>query len=371
MIYDIAVLGLGPSGSSFLKRIEGKGFKVIAFDKDNFPRKKVCAGGLTPKAYRLLEKLFPGIDEVVRVQSKKFVFINNSSKVEVNYNEVLTYLTDRQELDNFLFDSISNSYFEIHTGEKVLSLCKENKIWKIETDKDIYKAKVIIVADGVNSKVARQFKVKRDIGFTYEADIEHSWNDNILIDFSDFSWGYYWIFPKGDFITTGLGELKRKAFDLKEKLFRFNRKFGIEGKIKHQSGFPIPVGKTKNDVYRNNVLFLGDAGGLVDPFTGEGIYYAVKSGVISAEIVMKAFEKGNLDILKLYKELIDESMGKEFFWARTVGNLFFRFKRLNFYVLEKEPSIQKLITSLLTGEISYKQGVKKFFKLLPKLVVRS
>jgi len=108
----------------------------------------------------------------------------------------------------------------------------------------------------------------------------------------------------------------------------------------------------------------------VDPLTGEGIYYAVKSGIIAAEVVAKSFEEGNLEILKLYRELVDGIMGSEFFWAKVVGNLFFKLKRLNFYVIEGMPEIGSLTAVLLTGEVSYREGIGEYFKLLPKSIVR-
>jgi flavin-dependent dehydrogenase len=157
---------------------------------------------------------------------------------------------------------------------------------------------------------------------------------------------------------------------LRERLFQFNRKHGIEGKIRFQKGFPIPAGKRKNDVYRERLLFLGDAGGLVDPLTGEGIYYAVESGVIAAEVVAKSFEEGNLEILKLYRKSVDRVMGSEFFWAKIVGNLFFRLKGLNFYVIERIPEVGSLTAALLAGEVSYRKGIGKYFKLLPESIVR-
>ena len=370
MVYDIAISGLGPAGATFLRRISGKGFKIIGFDRENFPRKKLCAGGLTPKAYNLLKGLFPELDRVVRVQSKRFILINGSNRAEVSADTPLAYLTDREELDNFLFNSISNQDFEIHTGESVLSLEKEDGFWKVRTDKETYTARVVIAADGVNSRIARQFNVNRNIGFTYEVDVEFEWDDSILIDFSNFSWGYYWIFPKGDFVTTGLGEFKSKTKGLKGKLFQFNKKHGIKGKLRFQRGFPIPSGKRKNDVYRERLLLLGDAGGLVDPLTGEGIYYAVKSGMIAAEVVAKSFEEGNLEILKLYRELVDRVMGSEFFWAKVVGNLFFKLKKLNFYVIKRKPEVGSLTSALLTGEVSYREGIREYFKFLPKSIVR-
>ncbi|TCK04037.1 geranylgeranyl reductase family protein [Phorcysia thermohydrogeniphila] len=371
MVYDVAVSGLGPAGTAFLKGIEGSGLKVIAFDRAEFPRKKLCAGGLTPKAYSLLSSLFSQVERVVRVRVHKFVLCNGGKKVILPSEEVLTYLTDRKELDNFLFESsVKSSDFTVHTKEAVLGVEREGELWRIKTEKGTYRARVVVASDGANSRIARQLKVKRDFGFTFEVDVETPYREEILIDFTDFDWGYYWIFPKGDFVTAGLGEFRKKVPDLKEKLERFNRKHGVVGKTLSSGGFPIPCGKRKNDVLRDRVLFLGDAGGLVDPLTGEGIYSAVKSGVIAADAVRKAFETGDFKVLELYKRVVDEELGSEFFWARVVGNLFFKFKSLNFYVVEKEGSVGQITAELLSGKISYRQGIKEFFKLLLKLLAR-
>ena len=371
MVYDVAVSGLGPAGIAFLKGIEDSGLRIIAFDRAEFPRKKLCAGGLTPKAYSLLSSLFPQIENIVRVKVFRFLLCNGSKKVTVPSKEVLTYLTDRRELDNFLFESlVKSSKFTIHTKETVLGIEKEGNLWKLKTQKDIYRAKIIIAADGVNSRIARQLKVKRNFGLTYEVDVETPFREEILVDFTGFNWGYYWIFPKGNFVTVGLGEFRRKAFGLREKLERFNKKHGVRGKILNSGGFLIPCGKRRNDVLRDRVLFLGDAGGLVDPLTGEGIYFAVKSGVIAASTVKRAFETGNFEVLNLYKRAIDKELGREFFWARIVGNFFFKLKRLNFYVIEREDDVGRLATEILSGKISYKHGIWKFFKLVKKSLVR-
>jgi geranylgeranyl reductase family protein len=371
MVYDVAVSGLGPAGAAFLKRIEGSGLKVIAFDRAEFPRKKLCAGGLTPKAYSLLSSLFPEVEKVVRVKVSRFVLFNGKKRVTVPSEEVLTYLTDRKELDSLLFEAVAGSSdFTVHTGEAVFKVEREGDLWKLRTQKGAYKARVVIAADGANSRIARQLKVKRDFGFTFEVDVLVPWDDEILIDFTGFNWGYYWIFPKGDFVTAGLGEFKSKVSDLKEKLKGFNRKHGVVGKVLNAGGFPIPCGRRKNDVLRDRVLFLGDAGGLVDPLTGEGIYSAVKSGIIAADVVKDAFKTGDFKLLKFYKTSVDKELGSEFFWAKVVGNLFFRFKSLNFYVIEKEDGIGRLTAQVLSGKVSYSRGIKEFFKFFAKLLAR-
>lgn len=373
MIYDVIVSGLGPAGSSFLKRLSGSGLKVLAVEKEEFPRRKPCAGGLTVKAYKLLNGLFPGLEKVVRVSSKSIELHYKDHSAEISAPAVLTYLTDRGELDGYLFELLPHREFKVHTGEKCLSVERlSDGNLSVKTDKDTYTCRILVVCEGVNSRVASQFKVKRDIGFTYEIDVEFKCGSRIVIDFSEFSWGYYWAFPKGDFITTGVGEFKsRELFKrLRELLKGFNAKHGFRGRALWERGFPIPAGRKDNDVYRDRVLFLGDSGGLVDPLTGEGIYYAARSGVIAAEVVKSAFAKGDFSRLSVYKTWIDGEMGEEFKWARVVGKLFFPLRGFNFYLLKRSRELSLLAARLLSGDISYKEGFFSYLKLAPKALFK-
>jgi len=372
MVYDAAVVGLGPAGLSALKVLEGSGLKVLAIESaHSFPRKKPCAGGLTPKAYEALKELFPKIDSVVRKKVNRFFFFNERDSVALPSDEVLTFLTQREELDNFLFNSLKHSQFDIHLGETALTVERDIDGVILNTNKDSYKVKVLLIASGVNSRIARQLGIKREIGFTYESYVESS-KSELIIDFSGFKWGYYWAFPKGEVVTTGLGEFRNRkvASSFRELLLRFNRKHGLDGKETWSSGFPIPAGKSRNDVYRPHILFLGDAGGLVDPLTGEGIYYAAKSGTIAAGVVKRFFSTGEPQILKSYETAVNSLFGKEFKWARIVGRLFFSLKGLNFFVLKRSPGLAQLTAALLSGRISYRESFKRYLKLLPGALLR-
>ncbi len=373
MVYDIIVSGLGPAGCSFLKELSGSGLKVLAIEKEKFPRKKPCAGGLTPKAYKLLSSLFPELEKVVRARSKEIELHYKSRTSLIKSREPLTYLTDRSELDNFLFEELPSEELKIHTGERCISVerLEDGKI-SVKTDKDSYTCRVLIVSDGANSRVANQLKVERDLGFTYEIDVEGKGENRIVIDFTHFSWGYYWAFPKGNFITTGVGEFKSKENfkRLYQLLKEFNEKHGFKGKKIWKGGFPIPAGKGKNDVYRDRVLFLGDAGGLVDPLTGEGIYYAARSGVLAAKVIKSSFEKGNFKVLRTYKELVDSEMGEEFKWARITGRLFFPLRNLNFFLIERSEKVSAIAAKLMSGDISYRDSFFSFFKAVPGALLK-
>jgi geranylgeranyl reductase family protein len=371
MVYDIAVSGLGPAGSVFLKSLTEKKLKVIAFDKEKFPRRKPCAGGLTPKAYELLSSLYPNLNEAVELTVNRFRLTYGEREVILPSPKPLVYLTLREKLDYLLFKGIP-SWVEVREGEEVLSAEREGDCWKVKTDKGEYKARVLISADGVNSRLARLFKIRREIGFTYEADVRKTFREEIVVDFTHFKWGYYWAFPKRGLTTTGLGEFKsRQLFrSLKELLNRFNEKHGIEGPVEWEGGFPIPAGLPQCDCYRDGLLFLGDSAGLVDPLTGEGIYYAARSGQIGAQATERALAEGNLKLLREYEKRVKNEFSPEFRWARVVGTVFFKARSLNFTVIERSKELSELTAQLLSGEIPYRSAFFKFLRLIPTTLVR-
>ena len=369
MRYDVAVIGLGPAGITFLKCIENSGLKVIAFDSSSFPRKKLCAGGLTRKAYLFLKRKFEGIDSVVKFKAFDISLFEGDREVLVTSRSPFIYMTDRKELDNFLFESVADRNC-VHTPEKVLSIEKDENFWRVKTDKDSYTSRVVISSDGVNSRIARQLNIEREIGVTYEADIEVV-SSRTVVDFSGFSWGYFWIFPKGDFVTAGFGELRRgKLYNVVDKFKSFLLKHGIKREQFIGSGFPIPAGKSFNKIYRDNVLFLGDAGGLVDPLTGEGIYYAARSGEVAAEIVTESFETGDFSSLRNYEVKVNREFGRQFKWARISGAIFFRTKGLAFKFLERDKSLREIVGEVLSGNASYRESFFEFAKRSFKSIVR-
>ena len=366
MVYDIAVVGLGPSGTAFLKGVEGLNLNVIAFEALSFPRRKLCAGGLTEKAYRLLKGLFPEVDSVVRFRSKEVFLHSGKREVCVGGNSPLIYMTDRAELDYLLFRSVAEK-FNIHMPERVVSVERNGSLWRLRTERDSYRARVVVASDGVNSRIANLLGVKRQIGMTFESDIEVDF-DRTVIDFTGMDWGYFWVFPKGGFVTAGFGEMRRGIRGFKERMEFFLRKHGIGAGFRG-SGFPIPAGRGFNKIYVDGVLLLGDAGGLVDPLTGEGIYYAARSGQIAAKSVADFFSSGDGRSLKDYEIWVNREFGGEFRWARIAGNVFFRSRNIAFRFMEREKELGRVVADVVCGRGSYRQNFFRFSKVALKSIL--
>nr|WP_245807309.1 NAD(P)/FAD-dependent oxidoreductase [Desulfurobacterium atlanticum] len=342
------------AGCCAAKKLENSGCNFIVFETFNFPRKKLCGGGLTEKSLNLLTSLFPDVEKCVKVKSNRVYFVNENSILETSKKVPFIFLTDRKVLDYTIFSSLKSP--NIHTGEKVLSIEKEKNLYIIKTDRDKYRVYSIIGSDGVNSLVSRfcGFKIKK--GITYEIDIEGNTGNSVVVDFTNLKHGYYWIFPKGDYYTTGFGIFSkyklRNPYELNRK---YNLKFKLNRKEISKGGAFVPVFNGKLFPGKERILLAGDAANLVDPFTGEGIYFAALSGIKAAELLLNSKTP-----LTDYEKFLNKNFLSDFRWSNFLRHLFFAFKKPFFKGMEKSEALLKIATDIISGNVCYKEAFKRF-----------
>lgn len=300
--YDVIIVGCGPAGVAAAKILKDNNINFCMIEKEKMPREKLCGGGLTNKSVTLLNKLGFKYNEInlKEITEVELVSKNIDRNMKL-YNKIV--MIDRLEFDyNNLKQVIDNNLFE---EEKVLELNNNLLI----TDKDEYEFKYIIFADGVNG-YSRRLIDNRKFGFC----VEYSSNkvaDKTILDFCAIDKGYGWIFPKVDHTTIGLGNFNKERVDYKNLLLDFSKKYGFEtDEIK---GYFIPSFNKK--IYKKSVIddkyiLVGDSASLVDPVSGEGIYYALYSGMMAAKSIVncinnnKILKKEYLNKTKLiYREL--------------------------------------------------------------------
>ncbi len=358
---------MGVAGCCAAKVLEGSGLKVIAFDSFKFPRKKLCGGGLTLKCYSLLTEVFGDITSVIKGEAHKLYLVNGKSVIKTVSKDPFVLFVDRESFDKFLYETLSNVV--IHNGEKVVAIVREKEVYRIETEKGFYRARFVIGADGVNGITSKVCGVNLKKALTYEMDIESKTKDSALIDFSDFKSGYYWIFPKSDFYTTGFGDFSLlKGRGLEDINLRFNKKYGIRGKIISKGGAFIPVFDGRLYSGKEKILLTGDAASMVDPFTGEGIYFAALSGKRASQLIMKYFDE-RITAAVEYKKFLD-SLNTEFKWALFLRRFFFKFKTSMFKVMEVSDEVRSVATDIISSNIRYSEAFKKFLKASIKLPMR-
>ncbi len=307
-MYDVIIVGGGPAGSIAAERSARNGLSVLMLEKATYPRSKICGGAVSQKALDVIG----GIDKEL-IERETFgarFFFPDYQNFAGTLNDRVAVMTRRETLDHWLASRAEDRGAVVQDGEGVKDVVFNEDCVEVVTSKNRYRSRMVIGSDGVNSTVARRSGIRTrwgdDIGRCLEAEVKLGENvvdecvgDRLVEFYFIGDWGYGWVFPKRDHISIGIGELITRAHDLKGSFSRFVRdvsirkNIDIEGRITQINSYRIPAGGFDRRIHSDRVLLTGDAAGFVDPFLGEGIYYAMKSGEIAADVAAGAVESGD------------------------------------------------------------------------------
>jgi len=401
--FDIVIIGAGPAGCTCAYQLAGKGLEIAILDKDVFPRDKICGDALSAdvinQLFRMNEKLGAEFLKTVKKKGSHGVrfFSPNQRVLDIDFInqkhiDAPGYVAKRRDFDQFYFNQIKDLQ-GIHscTGDKVEDIVQgENEVFIKTTDKS-YTTKLIVGADGANSIVNRKLaKTNLDknhhcAGVRQYYKNVSGFNDQNYIElhfYKDILPGYFWIFPLPDHqANVGLGilssEVSKRRIDLKAKLTEIIHK---HPNVKHRfkdaapmesiKGFGLPIGSKKRPCSGDRYLLLGDAASLIDPFTGEGIGNAIRSGRIAADHILKAFEKNRFDseFNSFYDKEIYSKMWSELRVSRSMQKLLKYPIVVNFLIRKanKSESVRKVLSSMLDNIDLKKELIKPsfYFQLL-------
>ena len=211
--------------------------------------------------------------------------------------------------------------------------------------------------------------VGNKVGFALEVQARpQPDNHTIRIDFGAANWGYGWQFPKSGAVTIGVGGLQKKNPDLAQSLTAYMNMLGEpELKVK---GHHLPFGHFLKSPGRGNILLCGDAAGLVDPITGEGIAHALFSGAAAAEVAAKASTPGaNINTTREYQARLTD-IHKSLRIARALRTLIFAapFQNLAARSLAGSGSLRATYLGLLAGDLEYPTFLRRVATRLPSLL---
>lgn len=376
MTYDIIVIGAGPAGSAAAFTAASCGLKTALIDKSSFPRDKLCGGGFTGRAARYYREIFK--------QDLPQDFDKKTSVTLYGFGEKLgvidgippVYLTMRLSLDDLLCKHALDAGATDFTGRKIDTLDLDAGRIVLSCGTDLT-APVIIGADGVSSATARALFGRpfdpAQIGFALEAEGPPiSPNAQLRIDMGAADWGYGWSFPKAGSHTVGVGGVHSRNPDLKTTMRAYMHMLDLpkDTRIKGQY---LPFGKARRRPGRDHVLLAGDAAWLVDPVTGEGIAYAMKSGQQAALAAHDALARHEpRAALALYRHRLrplTRAMGH----ANFVRMLIYwgPFKRGFVRAVRSSGSLRYDYMRLLGGEIEYPDLMKRLLLRLPNYLMRA
>jgi menaquinone-9 beta-reductase len=369
---DVIVVGAGPSGSTAAYYLAQAGLNVLLIEKSRFPRDKVCGDGLTPRAVKALIAL--GVDvseEAGWLRNKGLRVIAGGMRLELDWPELSSYpgyglVRTRASLDEQLARRAQAAGAKLLEGTTVTGplLDSDGRVVGVETQAEAeekprsrsrnaertdgateaYRARVVVAADGNSSRLSVAMGLRkrddRPMGVAvrtyytsprHEDDYLESWLD--LWDGDRLLPGYGWIFGMGDGTSNvGLGMLNTSdAFgktDYRELLKRWLRSmpeewgYTEENRTEPVRGAALPMGFNRTPHYHQGLLLAGDAAGMVNPFNGEGIAYAMESGEILARVVAQALARPTRAeterVLRCYPEELQAAYGRYY----TLGRIF-------------------------------------------------
>lgn len=334
--FDVAIVGAGPAGSTLARHVALAGKSVVLIERERLPRYKTCAGGVTHRAIRLLD--FDVSSVIERTITEGLITYKMDKGFVKPYHEPIAYKVMRDRFDDLLthkaveagaklFDGAHVKKVEAGGDGCIVRLSDGISVGAqgIRPPQEIH-AKILVGADGANGIVARetglQVEMRGDVAL--EAEIEVSpekvqeWDKRIALDVGYITEGYAWVFPKGKHLSIGVGAMKKYAPRLRDYYERYLESLNLgDYKVRSVRGHHIPMRLRKVPVVKGRVLLVGDAAGVADPFSGEGIYHAIKSAQLAAPTIVANVAAERPD-LSPYQRALDGHMLQD---QRTAGRL--------------------------------------------------
>jgi geranylgeranyl reductase family protein len=280
---DVLVVGGGPAGSATAIGLARSGLSVLLADKATFPRDKPCGGGVTMRAANACPvDIRPVVEDEVDTLELRFKFGTPSPQA---MRRPVIWMTQRMRLDAFLLDSAREAGAEVRQGASV-GLGET-----LSVDGEPISADVVVGADGANGPSAKALALGGSIrhAVAYEGNIAldpagmRRFRRTALVELGTVPAGYGWIFPKAEHVNVGVGCWPETASQLKSLLATICEGYGLDpDRLADLRGWRLPLRTSKTAVAGERALLVGDAAGLVDPLTGDGMYECFVSGRAAA-----------------------------------------------------------------------------------------
>ncbi len=286
-LYDAIIVGAGPSGCSAAYDLATAGFSVLLLDKHAFPRVKPCAGALTMKTVHALR--YP-VNAVVRFVAQSIhVSRDLTDATRLKSKHPIALMTVRAEFDAFCLQKTRAAGAEFRVIDDIIAFKEHADFVNLRTSAEELQARFLIGADGANSKVrlllGAQPWFRR--GLAIEAHAPAYPNAGAMeLDFGTVPRGYGWSFHKGDHLNVGLYTEAEGIKLTRDALAGYlERKFGNHH-YDHFVGHYLGLGGLRYRPDRRRIFLVGDAAGMTDPLSGEGICNAIKSGQAAASALV-------------------------------------------------------------------------------------
>ncbi len=366
--WDVIIVGAGPAGVTLGYELGRMGIRTLILEKEKFPRYKACGGGLNIKTVKSLDFDISSVIEDAIYGAH--ITLRMSKQFTKRFEHPITLTVSRERFDHLLLQKAIESGCTVREEEKVDSVgIREDGVY-VHSSRQTYPGELLVGADGANSIVAKSTGLMQDafidIGIESEVEVDavdlERWRNVVLLDLASIQNGYGWIFPKVDHLSIGVWGPLACSKGLKAYYEEFTEKW--KGSMKkyrviRKSGHRLPIRRKGARIQYDRVLLVGDAAGLIDPLSGEGIYYAIRSAQLVAEVLKDHLENPQGIPLSMYQALVDQELMVEIRRAKAFLRLFNLYPRFFVNFLKSSDRLWRAACKLLRGEKTYVDIGKK------------
>ncbi|MGR3573072.1 geranylgeranyl reductase family protein [Brevirhabdus sp.] len=382
--FDVVVIGAGPCGTSAAVTAADAGLSTLLVDRSAFPRDKLCGGLFTGRSVRLLRdihRLTPDDPALFR-PCRAMRFVAGTRELARMDDAPVMYLTMRRALDAHLLAHARLRGVTLITGQGLQQVHPDRKQVDLKGG-DRIGYRVLIGADGVNSAVAKTLFARAfdpaTIGFGLEVEVPPAEQatppgpETVEVDFDAAAWGYGWAFPKAHGTTIGVGGIQSQNPNPKADLAAYLARHGIDDPGARIKGQFLPFGAYRRKPGRAGVLLAGDAAGLVDPITGEGIALAMDSGRLAARAAQAAIAEARPErAFAIYRRAlrpIHASLSEARLWRHLIFSPTMKpaFKAS----FARSQTLPRRYLDLLAGDLEYRDLRGDLLRRAPRAMVRA
>jgi geranylgeranyl reductase family protein len=357
--YDAIVVGAGPAGSTAAYRLAKAGASVLLLDRARFPRDKPCGGGVTGRAARLLPfTIDPVVEHVVTAVDLRLRYGKTLARGD---GQPLVYMTQRKRLDHFLVQKAVEAGAELREGVKVGDLEVREDGVSVEG----FEAQALVGADGVNGVTAKTLGLGGNlvVGVALEGNMPYAkvdraaYDGRLALELGVVPGGYGWVFPKGDHANFGVGGWPEEGPRLRGHLRRLCEAHGgFFDDLEDLRGYRLPLREPKATLARGRALLVGDAAGLIDPVSGDGMFEGFLSSQYASQAVVDLLE-GRAESLDPYGLRLASRLATHLWASWGVKVALDRYPRATFG-LASTRLVWSAVERLVRGEVADVGGIR-------------
>jgi geranylgeranyl reductase family protein len=365
-VFDIIVVGAGPSGAMAAYEAAKTGLKVAILEKESLPRYKTCGGGLVFRGRQMLPFDLASVIER-EFHSVQVAFSGSPYHFESSRANPIVTMVMRDKFDSFLIGKARELGVAVLEECALLAMEVSDPI-VLKTTKGLFRANYVIAADGVFSPTAKM------VGWRDDRHLIPALEYEISVDEADFSRlskalrfdvdiipnGYGWCFPKANHLSIGVAIFKKRKVNLRAYYLEYLQFLGINKVMSEEAhGYQIPVSPRSGPMAENGVFLTGDAAGLADPLTAEGISNAIFSGCLAGKAIRKHFDRPD-QAADWYHTELSKQLLPELKTAQFAADLFYHQKRIRNLLMEQygQRGCETLV-DIFTGERRYPVQLRK------------